>query len=138
MSAFKFSKSSKRNMKGVDPRLIEIAQEAIKITRIDFGIPRDGGVRTAARQNELFRDGKSKCDGYEKKSNHQPDKRDGLGKALDFYAIDPRTGKATWEDLPLVLVALAFTQAAAALGYKLASGGLWKRFKDLPHVELMD
>ena len=125
---FKLSKSSKKRRAGVDERLIEISDLAIKITIVDFGIPGDGGVRTAKRQKELFLDSKSKCDGYDKKSRHQS------GKALDFYAyVD---GKASWKPEHLTMVAAAFLQAASILGYKLEWGGLWKGFRDMPHVQL--
>ena len=125
---FKLSDKSKQRREGVDPRLIEISDLAIQISVIDFGIPRDGGLRLAKRQNELFEDGKSKADGYDKLSEHQS------GNALDFYAyVD---GAASWEPEHLAMVAAAFLQAAAMLGYKLKWGGLWKSFKDMPHVQL--
>ncbi len=130
---FKLSKSSKQRREGVDHRLIEISDLAIQISIVDFGIPGDGGLRTAQRQNELFKEGKSKADGYDKKSNHQSDD-DGYGKALDFYAYV--NGKASWETEHLAMVAAAFLQAASMLGYELKWGGLWKTFKDMPHVEL--
>ena len=126
--SFKLSDKSKQRREGVDPRLIEISDLAIQISVIDFGIPGDGGLRTAERQNELFEGGKSKADGYDKLSEHQS------GNALDFYAyVD---GAASWEPEHLAMVAAAFLQAAAMLGYKLKWGGLWKSFKDMPHVQL--
>jgi len=128
--SYQFSQRSRDNMKGVDPRLILIAEMALSITRIDFGIPSDGGIRTAERQQELFKAGKSKLDGYAKKSEHQS------GRALDFYAFVD--GKASWEKEHLAQVACAFLQSASMLGYKLNWGGLWKSFVDMPHVQLMD
>lgn len=126
--SFKLSDKSKQRRAGIDPRLIEISDLAIQISVIDFGIPGDGGLRLAERQNELFEDGKSKADGYDKLSEHQS------GNALDFYAyVD---GAASWEPEHLAMVAAAFLQAAAMLGYKLKWGGLWKSFKDMPHVQL--
>lgn len=125
---FKLSDSSKERREGVDPRLIEISDLAIQITVVDFGIPGDGGIRTAQRQNRLFLTGRSKADGYDDLSNHQS------GEALDFYAyVD---GKASWNTEHLAMVAAAFLQAASMLGYRLKWGGLWKNFKDMPHVEL--
>ena len=126
--SFKLSDKSKQRRAGIEPRLIEISDLAIQISVIDFGIPGDGGIRTAERQNELFEDGKSKADGYGKLSEHQS------GNALDFYAyVD---GAASWAPEHLAMVAAAFLQAAATLGYKLKWGGLWKSFKDMPHVQL--
>lgn len=127
---FTLSKKSKQRREGVDPRLIEISDLAIQITVIDFGHPADAGKRTAERQNELYLDGKSKADGYDKLSRHQS------GKALDFYAFVD--GKDSWDTEHLAMVAAAFLQAASILGYKLKWGGLWKSFKDYPHVELVD
>ena len=133
--SYRLSKRSKQRRDGIDPRLIEISDLAIKITKIDFGIPTDGGVRKTSRQNVLFKAGKSKADGYLKLSKHQP-ADDGYGKALDFYAyVD---GKASWNHYHLAMVATAFLQAASMLGYSLKWGGLWKSFIDMPHVELGD
>lgn len=127
--SFFLSQRSLDRREGVNPALIEICDLAIQITKVDFGIPRDGGLRTATRQKELFDDEKSMCDGFEKISNHQ------FGLALDFYAyVD---GKASWEPEHLAMVACAFLQAASILGYKLRWGGLFKNFKDMPHVELV-
>ena len=127
---FAFSSRSAERMAGVDPRLIEVAYEALKISRIDFGIPDDGGIRTAERQRELFDSGKSKADGTEKTSYHQS------GKALDVYAyVD---GKASWDMAHLSLVACAMLQAANVLGYQVAWGGLWSSFIDAPHFQITE
>jgi len=124
------SQKSKQNMAGIDPRLIAVAEMAISITRVDFGIPSGGGLRTVAEQAALFKAGKSKCDGIKNKSEHQ------IGKALDFYAFVD--GKASWEKEHLAMVACAFLQAGTILGVKLNWGGLWSGFVDMPHIQLMD
>lgn len=127
MTYFLSDKSIAR-MDGIDSRLKGIAFRAIQITRVDFGIPSSGGLRTAEEQFDLFSAGRSKADGVKKKSYHQS------GKALDFYAyVD---GKASWEKEHLAQVACAFLQAAAELGYPLQWGGLFKTFQDMPHVQL--
>ena len=127
---YRLSQRSKQRREGVDYRLIAISDLAITLTVVDFGIPGDGGLRLAERQNELFIDGKSKADGYDNLSYHQS------GKALDFYAyVD---GKASWNTEHLAMVAAAFLQAASILGYQLQWGGLWASFKDYPHVQLLD
>ena len=55
---------------------------------------------------------------------------------IDFYAyVD---GKASWDEGHLALVATAFMQAAIKLGYKIQWGGLWKGFKDMPHIQLVE
>ena len=125
---FRLSNNSIKNLTGVDGRLIEIADLAITLTNVDFGIPSTGGLRTTETQAKLFADGVSKADGVNHKSYHQS------GKALDVYAyVD---GKASWDKLDLALVAGAMLQAAAQLGYPLRWGGLWKSWQDYPHFEL--
>jgi len=143
---FRLSEKSKERREGVDPRLIEIDDLAIQLTLIDYGHPADAGVRTASRQYELYEDKKSKCDGYIKRSNHQPSD-DGYGKALDFYAFV--NGKASWELDHLTIVACAYLQAAGLLEYKIKWGGFWQRKTpryingipygwDAPHIELTE
>ena len=134
---FKLSAASKKNREGADIRLIEISDLAIQISKIDFGIPGNGGLRSAETQNQLFKEELSKADGYENLSHHQ------TGEALDFYAyID---GSSSWRHDHLAMVASAFLQAASILGYRLNWGGLWSSNKttngipygwDMAHIEL--
>ena len=136
---FVLSITSRTRMMDVNPDLINITNLAIKLTVIDFGIPADGGVRTAERQKELFDKGVSNADGVINLSNHQS------GDALDFYAyVD---GKASWQSHHLAMVAAAHLQAASMLGIKINWGGFWQRkipkFKngipygwDMAHIEL--
>ena len=127
---FKLGKNSINNLAGVDGRLIAIADLAIELTNIDFGVPSTGGLRTEADQAKLFADGVSKADGVNNKSYHQS------GKAMDVYAyVD---GKASWDKLHLAVIASAKLQASAQLGYKLKWGGLWKSWQDYPHFEIKD
>jgi len=128
--SFKLGKNSINNLAGVDGRLIAIADLAITLSNIDFGIPSTGGLRSTEDQAKLFEDGVSKADGVNNKSYHQS------GKALDVYAyVD---GKASWDKLHLALIASSMLQASAQLGYKLKWGGLWKSWQDMPHFELKD
>lgn len=128
--AFRLGKNSIINLTGVDGRLIEIADLAITLSNVDFGIPSTGGLRTTEAQAKLFTDGVSKADGVNNKSYHQS------GMALDVYAyVD---GKASWDKLDLALVAAAMLQASAQLGHELKWGGLWKSWQDYPHFELRD
>ena len=141
MSTYQLSARSKQRREGVDPRLIEIDDLAMELTLVDFGHPSDAGLRTAERQHELYKAGKSACDGYKKRSNHQD------AKALDFYAFVD--GAASWTEPHLAMVACAYFQAAALLGYRIKWGGMWKRRTpklingipygwDCPHIELVD
>mgnify|MGYP000497546329 CR=1 FL=1 len=130
MGDFYLSESSKNNRTGVDQRLIEISDRAIKISVVDFGHGPYSGLRTATDQAQLFTAGKSKCDGRVNLSYHQS------GNALDVYAyVD---GKASWEKEHLAMIASAMLQAANELGHKLEWGGLWKGFCDMPHFQLGD
>ena len=132
MKHHKFSKTSIERMNGVHPRLIEVAHRALEISPIDFGIPQDGGFRTAARQRELF-ERKPKVtnkDGVVHRSKHQ------TGRALDFYAFVDN--EASWDKHHLAIVGASFLRAAADVGVKLWWGGLWPNFKDYPHVQLDD
>lgn len=125
---FKFSNRSKLNMEGVDPKLIRVAEEALSISRIDFGIPNLGGFRTAQEQYKLYQEEASQLDGYKLISNHQ------RRRALDFFAYV--NGKASWEHEHMAMVGAAFLQAAVILEFDIRWGGLWKSFRDMPHIEL--
>ncbi len=134
---FQFSVTSKQRRAGVDSRLIKLSDRALELSVIDFGIPKHGGLRTAEEQYRLFLNGKSRADGTNDLSYHQ------TGKALDFYAFVD--GKASWHPGHLAMVASAFLQAAAELGYPLTWGGLWKPVRstdgithgwDAGHVQL--
>lgn len=135
MTNFKLSDNSKKNREGIDDRLIRISDRAIQITTIDFGHGSTAGLRSYEVQNDLFREEKSKCDGYAKISGHQE------GLALDFYAYI--YGKASWDNTHLAMVATAFLQAASELNIAIAWGGLWAVEEslygwDMPHIELKD
>lgn len=138
---YQLSSRSKERRAGIDRRLIEIDDLAITLTKLDYGHPKDSGLRTAVRQNELYNttndEGErlSQCDGYNDISEHQK------GNALDYYAyVD---GKASWDPLHLAMVAAAYLQAASILGHKLEWGGLFGRQDgkpgwDMPHIQLKD
>lgn len=127
--AFTFSEKSKERMQGVDHRLVRVAERAIQISKVDFGIPEFGGVRTNKEQYQLYKEGKSQIAGRgAKKGKHQ------LGLALDVFAyVD---GKASWETEHLAMVAAAMLQAAAELGVYVQWGGLWTKFVDMPHFQI--
>ncbi len=121
------SASSMANREGIHPDLIAVCDRALELSPIDFGIPKDGGLRTDKRQRELYLLGASKLSGFNKRSNHQD------GNAIDFYAFVD--GEASWERAHLTAVAAAFLQAASELGVRVQWGGHWKSFLDMPHIE---
>ena len=128
--AFQLGTNSMKNMEGIDDRLIDIAELAIALSPIDFGVPSSGGFRSTQGQAELYTSGKSKCDGTTNKSYHQ------TGKALDVFAyVD---GKASWDTLHLTTIATAMLQSASQLGIELQWGGLWRSWKDMPHFQIKD
>lgn len=136
--SFQLSRSSVKRMAGVNPELIVIFTEAIKNSPIDFGIPGDGGLRTADRQFELYQNEKSKCDGELTISNHQ------TGNALDFYAYV--NGEASWDKVHLAMVAGVIIATAKRLNkegktsIELTWGGQFgsDNFNgwDMPHIEV--
>lgn len=126
---YTLSKNSLKRREGINPKLIAICDLALTISTIDFGIPAYGGLRTPQQQYKLFEDGKSKCDGFNKLSEHQS------GNAIDVYAYI--NGGASWDKLHLSLVACAFLQAASVLGHQLEWGGNWRSFQDMPHFQLI-
>lgn len=145
MYDFKLSSKSVSRLEGVDPRIKDIIHLAIQLTKVDFGIPADGGVRTSVRQHQLFTSGKSKANGFDNLSRHQIAKGKEFGQAFDVYAyID---GAASWREDHLAIVACAILQAASMLEIRLTWGGLWTSNKktngipygwDMAHFQLVD
>ncbi|MBL4811007.1 MAG: M15 family metallopeptidase [Rhodobacteraceae bacterium] len=127
--SFSLSKKSRANLSGVHPRLIEVVELAIVLTVQDFSV--GGGARTAAEQNALYQQGRSKPgkivthkDGHKHKSNHQIT-ADGTGHAVDLVPF--ANGAMRW-DWPLIYpVAEAMQEAASQLGVELRWGGVWDR-----------
>jgi peptidoglycan L-alanyl-D-glutamate endopeptidase CwlK len=114
--------------------MIELAQRSISKSPIDFGIPGYGGLRTAEEQRELFNTGKSKCDGYSKKSRHQS------GRAFDIYAY--HNGNASWDKVHLAMIAGVILSEAKAMGLKVVWGGTFGSDNfhgwDMVHYELIE
>lgn len=126
---YKLSKRSYERLNGVNAILIAILTEAIKESPYDFGIPRSGGLRTAEEQYKLYLKGRSKLDGFKKKSYHQS------GKAFDIFAyVD---GAASWEKEHLTAIARHIQKVAKEdFNISLEWGGDWKTFVDMPHFQI--
>ena len=125
----KLSQRSYNHLNGIDAILIAILTEAIKESPHDFGIPNTGGLRTPSVQNNLFRNGKSKADGYQKKSYHQ------TGKAFDIFGYV--NGKATWDKQILTEISIHIRKVALdEFNVNLTWGGDWKSFQDMPHYQI--
>ena len=121
----KLSSRSLSNLKGVDSRLIQLAQKAREISPIPFEITE--GLRTKERQAYLVKTGKSKT----MRSYHL------RGKAFDFVAKP--NGKVSWvlSDYRTI-VNKALKPAAKALGLTgiITYGIEWKTLVDGPHVQI--
>ncbi len=118
---FQFSERSLTNLKGVHADLVAVTHLALELSSVDFGVIE--GIRTAARQAEL----------YEAKKSQTLNSRHLYGLAIDFMAyVD---GAGTWEEKYYVDVAYAFQTAAYKLLTPIVWGGRWK-MQDLDHIEL--
>ena len=133
---FKLSDRSLQRMKDVNPKLINLALLAIKRTPVDFGIAWMGGLRTSEEQNQLFKDGYSKCDGYLKMSKHQS------GDAIDLNVFVGN--KVVDNKEMLCVVAGVMFACASEQNVKLRWGLDWDSdgdirdnvFNDMYHFEL--
>lgn len=133
---FMLSERSLNRLKDVNPNLINLCLLAIKRSPIDFGIAYQGGHRTAEEQNQLFKDGFSQRDGYEKQSNHQ------TGNAIDINVFVD--SKMIENKEMLCVVAGVFFACAAEMGIKIRWGLDWNqngdirdnKFNDQYHIEL--
>lgn len=136
MQLYRFSNRSKEKLKGLHPKLIEFAEELIKISSRDFCITQ--GIRTTEEQQKLYQQGRTtpgkvvtNCDGIRFKSNHQI-KGDGLGYAFDIAIL--KNGKITWD--AKYYIELGEKAQELMQKYNIEWGGNWKSFKDYPHWEL--
>lgn len=80
--SFNWGSRSLKRMEGVNEDLLKCATIALSKSRYDMTIPWMGGLRTAEEQNNIFKQGNSKCDGYDVKSYHQS------GNALDVIPVE--------------------------------------------------
>lgn len=138
--AYNLSKESLGKLEGVHPKLVAIVKRAIEISEQDFKVLE--GVRTPARQKELYAQGRTKPGPkvtWTLTSNHFK-KKDGYGHAVDLvpYPVD-------WDDLSKFdKVSKAMFAAAKELGTPIRWGADWDRDgkprergeSDSPHFEL--
>lgn len=118
--AFKLSNRSRKNLEGVDGRLVAVVEYAIEVTRVDFGVTE--GLRTVQRQRELVAAGASQT----MNSKHI------TGHAVDVVAyIGPRI---SWELNLYDDIADAFKLAAMEVGVPIRWGAAWH----VPDIRLWD
>lgn len=119
---FHLGRRSKQRLEGLHPDLVKVIEKAITITRVDFSVLE--GLRTEARQRELFTAGASTT----MNSRHL------TGHAVDLGAYVG--GTIAW-DWPLYdQIGAAMKLAAAEEGIKIEWGGDWRSFRDGPHFQL--
>jgi peptidoglycan L-alanyl-D-glutamate endopeptidase CwlK len=126
---------------GVHPKLVDVVKMAIELTKQDFMVLE--GVRTPARQAELYAQGRTKPGQkvtWTLKSNHFINPKTGYGHAVDLvpFPID-------WSHKKLDGVSKAMFAAAVTLGVEIRWGADWDRDgkprekgeSDSPHFELV-
>ena len=135
---YKFGNKSQEKLLGVNPDLVRVAQRALDFGVMDFSIIE--GLRTADRQQELYREGKSQLDGVIVRSKHQG------GNAIDILPYPAIVnGVNVWDDRQRFSVLAGLMYAAASIeGVTLRWGSDWdgdgnnadSKFFDAPHFEL--
>lgn len=125
-----FGTASRKRLDTCHADLQDICE--LVIVNYDFTVLE--GFRSNSRQDDLFRQGKSKLRGGESKHNHNPS----LAVDIAPYPID-------WDDTGRFYLLAGFMfQTASQLGVQLRWGGDWDRdwihsdqtWFDLPHFEI--
>lgn len=118
---FKFGSKSQSKLYMVNSTLVEIAEEAISISTVDFGIYE--GIRTIEQERENIRNGVSKLSNP-RDCKHCP-QFDGLSHAVD--AVPYVDGAYQWLWPECYKIAKAFRHAALRRGALIRWGGVWDR-----------
>lgn len=134
---------SRRNLEGVHPKMVAVVKRALELSYAtggpDFSVIE--GVRTEARQRELYAQGRTKPGKvvtWTLKSNHFKNPRTGYGHAVDLFP-------GSWTDLKAFdKMAMAMFKAADELHTPIRWGADWDRDgnprergeTDSPHFEL--
>ena len=108
---YKLSTKSQERLIGVEPELKEIVYEAIKVTKIDFGVIE--GLRTEEKQKQLVESGASQT----MKSKHLD------GRAVDLMAYIG--GRGSWELNVYDEIADAMKEAAIKVDVAVRWGAAW-------------
>lgn len=109
--SFRFSARSRRNLEGVHPDLVRLAEAALAITAVDFAVIE--GRRTRARQLELVASGASRV----------VDSRHITGHAIDVGAFVG--AELRWDWGLYLQIAIAFRDASKAIRVPVRWGGAW-------------
>lgn len=142
---YALSQKSLACLEGVHPALVAVVKRAIALSTVDFMVGE--GVRSAARQAELYAQGRTRPGNkvtWVRVSNHQL-KPDGLGHAVDLWALDPG-GAIDWGSISLYeAVYKAMFAAAKEQGVHIRSGMDWDQDghlhehgeNDMAHFEIV-
>ena len=139
---YKFGERSKRNLVGVNPKLVKVLEASITDSPVDFTITE--GLRSTERQKQLFAQGRTtpgqkvtNADGVKNKSNHQA-KSDGFGHAVDLYPFFLGQVQVNHKDTLKNLKRIAdhIKATAKKLNIEIVWGGDWKSPYDPPHFQL--
>ena len=109
--AFKLSERSIRKLEGVEKDLVNVVLEAIKFTKVDFGVTY--GLRTLEEQKELFESGRSQT----MKSKHLE------GRAVDLVAYFG--SNVSWELNVYDDICDAMAEAARRHSVAIKWGAAW-------------
>ncbi len=151
--SYRFGKKSLKNLSTCHMDIQLILREVIKY--YDFSVI--SGIRTTAEQKQLFKDGKSKLDGVNKKSKHQG--RKDSSQVIVSFAVDLMPYKkgtnafsGKKKDLARFYFLMGLVKATAMrlleegmITHKIRFGMDWdgddiysdQTFDDLPHFELV-
>lgn len=113
---FKLGQGSLNKLEGVHPELVEVVNEAIEITEVDFSVV--DGLRTIEEQKEYVAKGVS----WTMDSKHLP-QEDEFSHAVDL--VPWINGQSRWELQPMFKIAEAMRAAAIVVGVDLRWGGNW-------------
>lgn len=109
--AFKLSARSLRKLEGVEKDLVNVVLEAIKLTKVDFGVTY--GLRTLEEQKELYESGRSQT----MKSKHLD------GRAVDLVAYFG--SNVSWELNVYDDICDGMAEAARNNGVAIKWGAAW-------------
>lgn len=141
---YRFGKTSSERLSTCEMDMQKIMQQAIRVSDVDFGIAE--GHRSIEKQQQYYKEGKSKIDGVTRlgKHNYLP------SLAVDIYPFV--NGQAKWDNEHLSYLA-GLIQGVAEMLYKKGEishlirwGGNWdmdgeilldQSFDDRPHFELI-
>lgn len=142
---YDFARSSKKMLLDADKDLHMVCYEVKKISKIDFDI--SCIYRSPSKQNEKFKQGKSKIDGIKNigKHNKKP------AEAADIYCYKDHQSRASYSVHQMAYIAGLFDAVAhylyhsGKISHLIRWGGNWDHdgiiitdqdFDDLPHFEL--